>query len=202
MFNYQERVFKKIFFTAFSKPRKVGVIAVGMDKDDQLVSACVCSPGEDIFILTKKGFCIRFPEESVRSVGRTARGVRGISLRKGDAVISMDNVSRDSPSSYMTMTEEGYGKRTRLEECRSQKRGGMGITAHRVTDKTGEVVCAHLVEGFHQVLVMTNQGQSIRFSCKEISIIGRSAQGVRLIKLKAGEKVSSASLLNENSSSD
>ncbi len=195
-------VFKKSSLQFFSKPRKAGVIAVGMDKEDQLVSACVSMPGEDIFLLTRKGFCIRFPEESVRSIGRTARGVRGISLRKGDAVISMDKVSRNATISYMTMTEMGYGKRTRLKECRSQKRGGRGIMAHKITQRTGEVVCAHLVEDFHQVLVMTNQGQSIRFSCKEISIIGRSAQGVRLMKLKNGEKVRTASLLNEADASE
>ncbi|MDE0119459.1 MAG: DNA gyrase subunit A [Bdellovibrionales bacterium] len=195
-------VFKKSSLQVFSKPRKTGVIAVGMDKEDQLVSACISVPGEDIFLLTRKGFCIRFPEESVRSIGRTARGVRGISLRKGDAVISMDKVSRDTTISYMTMTEMGYGKRTSLKECRSQKRGGMGIMAHKVTERTGEVVCAHLVEDFHQILVMTNQGQSIRFSCKEISTIGRSAQGVRLMKLKKGEKVRTASLLNEVDSSE
>ncbi|MYE07941.1 MAG: DNA gyrase subunit A [Oligoflexia bacterium] len=195
-------VFKKSSLQFFSKPRKAGVIAVGMDKEDQLVSACVSMPGEDIFLLTRKGFCIRFPEESVRSIGRTARGVRGISLRKGDAVISMDKVSRNATISYMTMTEMGYGKRTCLKECRSQKRGGRGIMAHKITQRTGEVVCAHLVEDFHQVLVMTNQGQSIRFSCKEISIIGRSAQGVRLMKLKNGEKVRTASLLNEADASE
>lgn len=195
-------VFKKSSLKFFSKPRKGGVIAVGMDEEDQLVSACVSLPEEDIFILTKKGFCIRFAEDSVRSIGRTARGVRGLSLRKGDAVISMDNVDENSEGSYMTVTEEGYGKRTYLKECRAQKRGGMGITAHKVTEKTGEVVCAHLVDNLHQLLVMTNQGQSIRFSCKEISIIGRSAQGVRLMRLKPGEKVSSASLLNEEESSN
>jgi DNA gyrase subunit A len=195
-------VFKKSSLKLFSKPRKGGVIAVGVDSEDQLVSASISLPEEDIFIVTRKGFCIRFAEKSVRSIGRTARGVRGISLRKGDAVISMDNVDKNSETSYLTVTEEGYGKRTPLKECRSQNRGGMGITAHKVTDKTGEVVCSHLVEGFHQLLVMTNQGQSIRFSCQEISVIGRSAQGVRLMKLKTGEKVRSASLLNEEVSSN
>ena len=190
-------IFKKSSLQFFSKPRKGGVIAIAMDNEDQLVSACISSPQEDIFILTKKGFCIRFAEESVRSIGRTARGVRGIFLRKEDVVISMDNVTKDSESSYMTVTEAGYGKRTRLKKCRSQRRGGMGITAHKVTKRTGEVVCANLVEDFHQLLVMTNQGQSIRFSCNEISVIGRSAQGVRLMRLKPGEKIRSASLLNE-----
>ena len=193
-------VFKKSSLRFFSKPRKGGVIAIDMDKEDQLVSACISSSEEDILIFTKKGFCIRFAEKSVRSIGRTARGVRGISLRKADVVISMDNVDEHSDASYITVTEAGYGKRTLLKECRSQKRGGMGITAHKVTERTGKVVYAHLVEDSHQVLVMTNQGQSIRFSCKEISIIGRSGQGVRLMRLKPGEWVRSASLLNEESS--
>ena len=189
--------FKKSSLKLFSKPRKGGVIAVDMNKEDQLVSACISFSSEDIFILTKKGFCIRFAEESVRPIGRTARGVRGISLRKGDAVISMDNVAKDLDSSYTTITEMGYGKRTSIKECRAQRRGGMGVTAHKVTERTGEVVCAHLVNDSHQLLVMTNQGQSIRFSCKEISVIGRAGQGVRLIKLKPGEQVRSASLLME-----
>ena len=190
-------VFKKSSLSFFSRPRKGGVIAIDMDEEDQLISACVSSPGEDIFILTKKGFCIRFPESAVRPIGRTARGVRGISLRKGDSVISMDNIARDSSASYMTVTEKAYGKRTWLKECRTQKRGGMGLTAHKVTDRTGQVVASHVVKDSHQLLVITNQGQSIRFSCQEISVIGRSAQGVRLMKLKTGEKLISASLLNE-----
>ena len=191
-------VFKKSSLEYFSKPRKGGVIAIGIDDEDQLVSACISSSNEDIFILTKKGYCIRFPEESVRPIGRTARGVRGIFLRKGDTVISMDNINKELETTYMTVTSKGYGKRTSLKECRTQKRGGMGVTAHKITDRTGEVVSSHLVEGFHQILIMTNQGQSIRFACKEISIISRSAQGVRLMKLKSGERVRSASIVNED----
>ncbi len=189
-------LFKKSSLKFFSNPRKGGVIAIDMNEEDHLVSACVSSSDEDIFIFTKKGFCIRFAEESVRPIGRKARGVRGLSLRKGDEVISMDNVSKDTKASYMTVTEKGYGKRTLLKECRAQRRGGKGITAHKVTERTGDVVCSHLVEDFHQLLIMTNQGQSIRFSCREISVIGRSAQGVRLMKLKTGEQIRSASLLN------
>ena len=193
----KQGVFKKSSLQLFSKPRRGGVIAVDMNKEDQLVSACISFSSEDIFILTKKGFCIRFSEESVRSIGRTAKGVRGITLRSGDAVINMDKVAKDSYISYMTVTEMGYGKRTLIKECRVQRRGGMGITAHKVTERTGEVVCAHLVDDSHQLLVMTNQGQSIRFSCKEISVIGRAGQGVRLMRLKPGEQVRSASLLVE-----
>ena len=190
-------LFKKSELKHFSKPRKAGVIAVEVMDQDQLVSACISQKGEDILIFTKRGLSIRFPEESVRPVGRKARGVKGISLRKGDAVISMENVNKDSSLFYLTITSNAYGKRTLLSECRAQRRGGMGSAAHKVTDKTGEVVCAHTVQENHQVLVMTNQGQSIRFACQEVSIIGRVGQGVRLMRLKPGERIRSASLLNE-----
>jgi len=167
-----------------------------MDQD-QLVSACISQKKEDIFIFTRRGYLLRFPEESVRSIGRKARGVKGVSLRKEDRVISMENVKKDSKLFYLTITSNAYGKRTLVSECRVQRRGGMGVTAHKVTKKTGDVVCAHTVQENHQILVMTNQGQSIRFACKEISVIGRAGQGVRLMKLKPGERIKSASLLNE-----
>ncbi len=190
-------LFKKSELRHFSKPRKGGVIAVDTADQDQLVSACISQPGEDIFIFTKQGYLLRFLEASVRPIGRKAKGVKGVTLRKEDAVISMENVSKDSKLSYFTITRGAYGKRTLLSECRSQRRGGKGLTAHKVTDKTGEVVCAHVVQDNHQVLVMTNQGQSIRFACQEVSIIGRAGQGVRLMRLKSGEWIRSASLLNE-----
>ena len=193
-------IFKKSSLKFYSKPRKAGVIAVGVDTDDQLVSACISQSKDDIFIVTKKGFCIRFTEQSVRPVGRTARGVRGISLRTGDQVISMDNLDKSSEACYVTVTERGYGKRTWLKECRSQNRGGKGITAHKVTEKTGKVVAAHLTGDSNQLLVMTNQGQAIRFSCEEISVIGRAGQGVRLMRLKEKENVRSVSLLLETES--
>ena len=188
-------IFKKTSLQLFSRPRRVGVRAIEIKPEDHLISACVGFTGEDIFILTKKGFCIRFAEEKIRSVGRTAQGVKGISLRKEDAVISMDHIEKDTEMNYMTVTEKGYGKRTPLKECRLQNRGGKGIVAHKVTERTGLVAAAHLVKETHQVLIMTNQGQSIRFFCKEIPVISRYGQGVRIIKLKPGEKVISASLL-------
>ena len=190
-------LFKKSELRHFAKPRRGGVIAVNMGDQDQLVSACISQQGEHIFIFTRQGYLLRFPEDSVRPIGRKAKGVKGVTLRKGDSVISMENVSRDSKLVYFTITGGAYGKRTRLSECRSQRRGGKGLTAHKVTDKTGEVVCAHVVQENHQVLVMTNQGQSIRFACREVSIIGRAGQGVRLMRLKSGERIRSASLLNE-----
>ncbi len=193
----QKGIFKKSSLKLFSRPRKGGVIALKIDADDNLISAGVSKLREDIFIVTQKGYCIRFPEESVRSIGRMGRGVRGIRLRKGDKVIGMNCVARDSSDSYMTVTKSGYGKRTLLKECRAQSRGGKGITAHKITEKTGDLASARVVQENHQLLVMSNQGQSIRFACREISVIGRASQGVRLMRLKPGEKVQSLSLLNE-----
>ena len=193
----QKGIFKKSALSLFSRPRKGGVMALKIDADDHLVSATVSQPKEDIFIVTKKGYCIRFPEESVRSIGRVGRGVRGIKLRAGDKVIGMNCVARDSTLSYMTVTELGFGKKTLLQACRAQSRGGKGITAHKITEKTGEIASARVVKEEHQLLVMSNQGQSIRFACREISVVGRASQGVRLMRLKTGEKVQSFSLLNE-----
>ena len=195
-------LFKKSKLSNFANPRKIGIIAVDMEEKDQLVSACISFQEEDIFIFTKQGYCVRFLEGSVRCVGRKAKGVKGISLRKGDEVISMENVSKDSQSShYLTVTEKGYGKRTNLSECTRHHRGGKGVIAHKITDKTGQLVCARLIQKeSQQVLVLTNKGQSIRFICSEISVISRGTQGVRLIRLKAEESVSSVSLLNEEDS--
>ena len=190
-------LFKKTELKHFSNPRKGGIIAVDMMAQDQLVSACISQKGEDIFLFTKNGFLLRFPEDSVRAIGRKARGVRGVFLRKGDAVISMENISQDSKLSYLTVTSKGYGKRTLLSACRVQRRGGKGLIAHKLTSKVGEIVSAHIIQPQIQMLVMTNQGQSIRFSCEEVSVIGRSSQGVRLMKLKPGEQVCSVSLLKE-----
>ena len=133
----------------------------------------------------------------MRSIGRMGRGVKGISLRKGDKVIGMNCVERNSSLSYMTVTKIGFCKRTLLKACRAQSRGGKGLIAHKVTEKTGDLASARVVEEDHQLLVMSTQGQSIRFACREISVIGRASQGVRLMRLKPGEKVQGLSLLNE-----
>ena len=191
----KQGLFKKTELKHFSKPRKAGVIAIDVKDQDQLVSAGISQKEEDIFIFTKHGFCLRFAQDSVRPIGRKAKGVRGIKLKTKDRVISMRNVSKNSSLSYLTITSLGFGKRTLLSEVRVQNRGGQGLTAHKVNEKTGNVVCAEVVQKDSQILVMTNQGQSIRFNCSEVSIIGRAGMGVRLMRLKSGEKIISASLL-------
>lgn len=193
-------LFKKTTLQFFSHPRKVGVIALEMKDQDQLVSACISHKEEDIFILTRQGYSIRFATDSVRSVGRKAQGVRGISLKKGDNVVGLENVQKSSQNYCFSVTQCGYGKKTKLTEYRRQNRGGTGIIAHKLTDKTGLVANARVVAPCHHILVITSQGQSIRFSCEEVPVVGRSTQGVRLIKLKPDEMVRSASLLSDEES--
>ena len=152
---------------------------------------------ENIFMLTRAGQSIRFSVDSVRAVGRQAKGVRGISLKANDELISMENILSNSEEYCFSVTSRGFGKRTKLMEYRCQKRGGKGLIAHKVTNKTGYVVQVRVVKDHHQVLVMTTQGQSIRFSASEISVVGRASQGVRLMRLKAQEQIKSVSLVNE-----
>ncbi len=188
---------KKTNLKFFSSPRKTGVIALSMSDSDQLVSACISQDKENIFMLTRAGQSIRFSVDSVRAVGRQAKGVRGIFLKANDELISMENILSNSEEYCFSVTSRGFGKRTKLMEYRCQKRGGKGLIAHKVTNKTGYVVQARVVKDHHQVLVMTTQGQSIRFSASEISVVGRASQGVRLMRLKAQEQIKSVSLVNE-----
>ena len=189
-------LFKKTALEAYTRPRKTGVITLDLKEHDQLVSACISSPGEDIFLLTQKGYGIRFAIESIRSVGRKARGVRAVLLGSKDEVIAMANITKDSSLRCLSVTSSGFGKRTRLSEYRRQKRGGRGLIAHKITAKTGEVVGARVIGDDEQVLMMTTQGQTIRFSCAEVSVVGRASQGVRLMRLKKNEKIRSISLLS------
>ena len=195
-------LFKKTTLQFFSHPRRVGVIALDMKEQDQLVSGCISQKGEDIFILTKRGHSIRFATDSVRAIGRKAQGVKGISLKKGDSVVGIEAVQKNSSNYCFSVTQCGYGKKTKLTEYRRQHRGGTGIIAHKLTGKTGLVASARVVAPGHHILVITSQGQSIRFSCEEVPVVGRSTQGVRLIKLKSDETVRSTSLLSDEESTD
>ncbi len=188
-------IFKKTLLKAYSRPRRGGVITLDVKEDDQLMSACIGDEGEDILVLTKKGFSIRFPVKSVRALGRKARGVKGMTLQKDDEVIFMKNIADDSNQYFFSVTRNGFGKRTKLLEYRSQIRGGKGCIAHRATDKTGVVVAGEVVREKEELLVMTTVGQSIRFACQEVSVVGRVSQGVRLMKLKSNEGIRSISLI-------
>jgi DNA gyrase subunit A len=180
-------VVKKTDLMAYSNPRSGGIIATSIDKGDELISVRLTSGSQQIFLTTRNGQALRCEESEIRPMGRTARGVRGISLKKDDEVVGMEALVADVP--ILTVTERGYGKRTALDEYRIQSRGGSGIFTIKIADRNGPVVGALQVTDGDHIIIVTDGGKVIRSRAKEIPTIGRSTQGVRLISLDKGEKV-------------
>jgi len=189
-------VVKKTDLTAFSNVRSAGIIALGIDEGDELVSVKITDGSKDILLSTATGMSIRFPESEVRSMGRTAYGVKGITLEDGDEVVGADLVEKDT--TVLTVTENGYGKRTQETEYRQQGRGGKGVIDIKTTDRNGKVAGIVQVRDSDEVMIVTNGGMLIRMKVNEISVIGRNTQGVRLITLEStDEKVTGISKLPE-----
>ena len=180
-------IVKKTQLSEFSSMMKRGVLAINLDKDDELIGVKFTEGERYIILGTAQGMAIAFAEEEVRSMGRNARGVRGIKLKKGDRVIGMDKLKRGAE--VLTVSEEGLGKRTPTEEYRSQSRGGKGLINMKVTEKTGEVVGIKVVTPEQELLLITTEGFVIRTSIAEISSISRNTQGVMLMKTKDDDKV-------------
>lgn len=191
-------IIKKTSLEQFSRPRPQGIIALTTDLEDKLIDAKVSTGKDDIFIVTREGMSIRFDEDEVRAMGRGARGVKGVSLAKEDKVVTLEIVAKDSKETILIVTENGFGKRTVMDEYRLQGRGGMGLITQKTTDKVGFVVSARLVTDTDQILLTTNSGQAIRMRCSDISVISRNTQGVRLMDLNEGEFVTSVALLGED----
>lgn len=184
-------VIKKTPLEQFSNPRPSGIIALTIDLDDNLMAAQLSSGKDDIFVATKEGMSIRFSEDEVRPMGRTARGVRAIAVGQGDFVVGCEVITPDCKKHILMVTSKGYGKRSETSEYRVQGRGGVGIITQKVTDKVGEVISTILVDQIEDVMLMTDKGQVIRIKCSNISLLGRNTQGVRLINVNEGEIVSS-----------
>ncbi|MFA5960316.1 MAG: DNA gyrase subunit A [Tatlockia sp.] len=178
---------KKVPLEAFSRPRSNGIIAVDLDEDDRLVGVDITDGSKDIMLFTDAGKVIRFDENLVRPMGRTARGVRGIRLQENQSVISL--VVAKPEGTILTATENGYGKRTDVEEYRVSGRGGQGVISIQVTERNGKVVRALQVLDNDEAMLITDKGTLVRFKVGELSIIGRNTQGVRLINVAAGELV-------------
>jgi len=189
-------VVKRTDLNAFSNVRSAGIIALGVDDGDSLVAVFITDGSKDILLSTAQGMSIRFAEAEVRSMGRQAYGVKGITLDDGDEVVGADVV--EPGSTILTVTENGYGKRTEESEYRVQGRGGKGIIDIKTTERNGMVVGLAQVKDRDEVMLVTNGGMLIRIKVRDISVIGRNTQGVRLISLdSAGEKVSGISKLPE-----
>ena len=191
-------VVKRTDLNAFSNVRSAGIIALGVDDGDSLVAVFITDGTKDVLLSTAQGMSIRFPESEVRSMGRQAYGVKGITLEQGDEVVGADVV--EPGTTILTVTENGYGKRTEEAEYRVQGRAGKGIIDIKTTERNGNVVGLAQVNDRDEVMLVTNGGMLIRIKVHDISVIGRNTQGVRLITLESpGEKVSSISKLPESS---
>jgi DNA gyrase subunit A len=188
-------VIKKTSLADFQNIRTNGIIAINVDDGDQLLDVILTDGTKRIFIATHNGFAIRFDETNVRPMGRATRGMRGIDLRQDDFVVSVCAVSAEDRERMLSVSEQGYGKQTPIATYRLTRRGGKGVINMKTTDKTGKVVAVFPVEDESEIMIITQQGKLIRLEAAEIRKTGRSAQGVRLIKTEAGDKVTSASLV-------
>jgi DNA gyrase subunit A len=188
-------VIKKTDLTAFSNPRAGGIIAMGVEEGDSVIAVEMSAGAEQIFLGTRDGMAIRFDETDVRPMGRTAYGVRGISLREDDEVVAMEVVREGG--TMLTVTQNGYGKRTELEEYRVQSRGGVGIINIQTSDRNGKVVGIAYVHDDDELMLISQQGKILRMVTKDIRSIGRATQGVRLLGLEDGDQVVSVARLAE-----
>jgi DNA gyrase subunit A len=186
---------KKTTLEAYSNPRSGGIIAIHLDEEDELISTKLTDGKQHLFIGTKMGKAIHFPENQIRDMGRTARGIRGIKISKEDEVVGMEIVSPHTQ--ILTVAENGYGKRTQASEYRIQNRGGSGIFTVKRTQKTGDVIGIKTVVDEDELMVISNKGKIIRLRAVDIPIQGRSTQGVRLIALEEGERVVAIARLAE-----
>jgi len=184
-------VIKKTRLDQFARPRNAGIIALGIEDSDELIAARLTDGKSHVLISTAQGMAIRFEESDVRPMGRTAYGVKGITLAAGDAVVSAVALAAPggpSDPTILTITANGYGKRTELAEYRLQSRGGKGIITIKTTERNGPVVAAAAVTDAEEAMLITNRGMLIRMPAKGISVIGRNTQGVRLIALESKDE--------------
>ena len=188
-------VVKKTDLRAYRRPRADGIIAMGVGAEDAVIAAELTDGDGQIFIATRDGMAIRFPEAHARAIGRTAQGVRGISLRAGDEVVSMAVVKPGG--TLLTVTERGYGKRTKLDEYRVQTRGGVGIINIHTSDRNGRVTGVVYVDGADELMLITQQGKILRMVATDLRPIGRATQGVRMIEIDEQDRVVSLAKLIE-----
>ena len=186
-------VVKKTELTAYANPRAGGIIGLTLDGGDELIAVRLTSGQDEVFLATRQGMAIRFEEGEVRPIGRAGRGVIGIDLEEGDGVVAAEVVRPGT--TILTVNERGYGKRTELEEYRLQGRGGKGIINVRVTEKNGPVVGALQVQEQDQVMMISQEGKVNRMPVREISVIGRATQGVRLQGLEPNDRVAAVTSL-------
>jgi DNA gyrase subunit A len=191
LFATERGIVKKTALADYRNVRATGIIAINIEEGDRLIQVRLTAARDEVMLATANGMTIRFPEDQVRCVGRDSTGVRGIDLVDGDVVCSLDVVEPEG--TFLIATEHGYGKRTAFDEFRSQNRGGKGIIGIQTSDRNGKVVSAHAVHENESLIMVTAQGMMVRSPIRDIRVIGRNTQGVRLINLDEGDTLVSAS---------
>ena len=181
---------KKTPLKEYDSARKTGLLAINLKEDDELIDVRLTNGEDNIVLVTSKGLCITFDEKDVRPVGRVSQGVLGIRLNEDDFVIGMGSVlSENKTASLLAITENGFGKRTELDEYRVQNRGGKGVITYKITPKTGNIIGIKIANEDDDVMLITNSGTVIRLAVKDISVLGRATQGVTLMRTSGEEKV-------------
>ena len=191
----QKGFIKKTALTEYNSVRKTGLQAITLKEDDELIAVRLTDGQDNIVLVTENGMSITFGEQDVRPMGRTAQGVIGIKLSEGDKVIGMESIIAGATATLLAITENGFGKRTELEEYRVQNRGGRGVITYKVTQKTGKLVGIRVTDDSNDVMMITDTGTIIRISVKDVSVLGRSTQGVTLMRTNDGGKVVSIELV-------
>ncbi|TQR29247.1 DNA gyrase subunit A [Lysinibacillus sphaericus] len=200
IFTTKTGITKRTPVSQFANIRTNGLIAISLREDDDLISVRLTDGDKQVIIGTRDGMLVRFQEEDIRSMGRTAGGVRGIKLRDGDEVVGMEIV--EPGEEILVVTAKGYGKRTSEEEYRLQSRGGVGLKTIQITDKNGPMVAVKTVDGSEDLMLITINGMLIRMDVNDISLIGRSTQGVRLIRLGDDELVATVAKVEKEEESN
>jgi len=194
-------VVKKTKLNNFAKVRRTGIIAINLDEGDSLIGVKRIGAEDNIFMATRNGLAIQFKADTIRELGRTARGVRGIKLRLGDELVAMDAVESEE-TEVLTVSANGYGKRTQVSEYREQGRGGKGVINLKVTDKTGPVVGSRIVLPEQDLMLISTEGKVIRMDMDAISVIGRNAQGVKLMRMGGEEQIAALAAVNKAKEED
>lgn len=191
----QKGFIKKTALTEYNSARKTGLQAITLKEEDELIAVRLTDGQDNVVLVTEDGMSITFSEQDVRPMGRTAQGVIGIKLGDGDKVIGMESIIAGANATLLAITEHGFGKRTDLDEYRVQNRGGRGVITYKVTQKTGKLVGIRVTDDSNDIMMITDTGTIIRISVKDVSVLGRSTQGVTLMRTNDGGKVVSIELV-------
>jgi DNA gyrase subunit A len=187
---------KKTALTEYTSSKKTGLQSITLKEDDELIGVRLTDGEDNVVLVTKKGICITFDEKEVRPIGRVSQGVIGIRVDSDDEVIGMESVIAGGQATLLAITENGFGKRTELDEYRVQARGGKGVITYKVTPKTGELVGVRVANGDEDVMLITDSGTVIRLKVGDISVLGRATQGVTLMRTSDGGKVVSIEIIS------